>query len=160
MGERWPVRVVMVYDERATPSPAMPETSTAPAPAPTPDQEMLQIAADLIVANEAAKGWENRQKALKARLSELWSVGVAPTTFLHNGYNFTLQDGKEGLEIDDEGKEQIERLKAQLIEEGHAEPKTGAPFWVTRKAANPRARKKGKNPVSAVDIANPAILQQ
>lgn len=137
-------------------------TETSAPPVIPVEQEMSLLARDILEANAAVKQWEERAKALKTRLTELWTVGVVPTTFLEHGYNFTLQDGKEGLDIDDEGKQQIETLKAQLIEEGHAEPKAGNPFWVARKAAQPKASKtrKTKSVVSAIDAANPAILQQ
>lgn len=142
MGDRWPTRSAIGYDDRATTSPAM--TEAAPAPTIPVEVERSQLAEDILRASAAIKQWEIFAKAKKVRLSELHKVGTVPTTFLEHGYNFTLRDGREGHDIDDEGKEQQKRLLEQLVEEGHAEPKTGDPYWDTRKAAKPKAPKKGK----------------
>lgn len=123
-------------------SPAM--TENAPVPTIPVEVERSVLAKNILEANAAAKQWKERGDALKKRLSELHKAGTVPTTFLEHGYNFTLRDGREGHDIDDEGKEQQKRLLEQLVEEGHAEPKTGDPYWDTRKAAQPKTSKARK----------------
>ena len=133
----------------------------APQAAPlSPEQEVDQITSDLIIANQALKGWKERQDALKSRLSELWSAGIVPTEFVMHGYTFAWRNGRPGLSVDDEGKLQQAQLRERLIDEGHAVETIGAGFWDTRKVAKPRTRGKGKNPVSAAEIASPGMLDR
>jgi hypothetical protein len=120
-----------------------------PAAAPDATPEYLIVAAEFLRAKNAMDAWEAHKKKAGARLSELHREGKCPTKIEINGYNIALQDGRESESFDDEGKEQLNRLKDELFAAGHGETKTGDPYWVPRKAAKKKEAKSRRRSVVA-----------
>lgn len=107
----------------------------------TPEQiahERLTLARELGRAAAEIKRWEEYKKTLTKLLSHLHSLGLIETKFTAAGFTVALQNGRSGVDVDEEGKMQQQALLDHLIKEGHAEPKTGNPFWTVREAPKPK----------------------
>lgn len=114
-----------------------------PPASPTPEAPIsayISIAREYIRAKEAMDAWEGHKKRAAAELLALHAKGEAPTEFKVEDHTFFLSPGKKGEEIDDEGKEQLARLKELLAKEGHITEKQGDPFWNARKARASKRR--------------------
>lgn len=118
-----------------------PATAPALAGPPGPEtiaQEKLTLAAELGRASAEEKRWKEYGATIKKRLSYLHSLGLIETKFVASGFTVSLQGGKKGVSVDDEGKMQQSALLDHLLKEGHAEPTVGDPFWTVRAA--PKAK--------------------
>lgn len=122
-------------------------TPASPAPE-APVSAYISIAREYTRAKEAMDAWEGHKKRASAELLALHGKGEAPTEFKVDDYTFSLAPGRKGETIDDEGKEQIARLKEELAKEGHIEEKQGDPFWNARKARAAKAKPEPKRTVS------------
>jgi hypothetical protein len=91
------------------------------------------LAEDLLKANAEMEKWKAFKESVTTKLTELHSAGQIPTKFTANGHTFTLQSGRRTVELDAEGKEQLNSYRASLEAEGHGTAKTGDSFWVPRK---------------------------
>lgn len=98
-----------------------------------------RLTAGIIQGNKEQSDWKEQTDGLKADLMHLHTHGLVPTEFAKHGYKFSVTAGRSTVQLDDYGKEQIEQLKLQLIEEGHGVVKIGNPFWGTRKQEPPKA---------------------
>jgi len=98
-----------------------------------------RLTAGILQGNKEQSDWKEQTDDLKIQLMYLYRQGLVPTEFTRHGYKFSVTAGRSTVELDDYGKEQIELLKLQLIEEGHGVVKTGNPFWGTRKQKPPKA---------------------
>jgi hypothetical protein len=130
----------------ASPRPVTQAPIATPAAVPDVRPEYLIVAEEFLRAKDAMDAWEAYKKKTAARLSELHRDGKCPTKIEINGYNIALQNGRETDSFDDEGKEQLNRLRDELFAAGHGETKTGDPYWVPRKAAKakePKTRRSG-----------------
>jgi len=96
--------------------------------------EHIALAAELIRANVEAKRWADYKAAIAARLSALHQAGTVPTEFEAFGHPIALQQGRRTTSYDASGKVQMKRLKAELLQNGHATTQQGDPFWVVREA--------------------------
>jgi hypothetical protein len=107
----------------------------------TPEQvaeERLTLARELGRAAAELKRWDEYKKTLTKRLTHLHGLGLIETKFTAAGFTISLQAGRSGVSVDDEGKMQQQALLDHLIKEGHAEPKIGDPFWTVRDAPKPK----------------------
>lgn len=98
-----------------------------------------RLTAGILQGNKEQSDWKEQTDDLKIQLMDLHRHGLVPTEFAKHGYKFNVTAGRSTVELDDYGKEQIEQLKLQLIEEGHGVVKIGNPFWSTRKQKPPKA---------------------
>jgi hypothetical protein len=96
--------------------------------------EHITLAAELIRANVEAKRWADYKASIAARLTALHQAGTAPTKFSAFGHSIAVQQGRSTTRYDASGKEQIDDLKAELLQNGHATIQQGDPFWVVREA--------------------------
>ena len=105
---------------------------------PSPEQiaqEKLTLAAELGRALAEEKRWKEYGATIKKRLTYLHDLGLIETKFTASGFSVSLQHGRAGVSVDDEGKTQQKALLDHLLKEGHAEPTVGEPFWVVRDAS-------------------------
>lgn len=111
---------------------SMRSPSRPAAPARPTQADIDKILSSFLNAGREMKAWEEIKKQAAAQLSALHDLGMIQTKNEHDGYTISLQNGRRTIELDTVGKAQVDLLKAQMVEEGHAEEKIGAPFWQAR----------------------------
>jgi hypothetical protein len=116
-------------------------TTTPAAAVPNVEPEHILVAREFLRAKNALDAWKAHKDKASAKLLELHAEGSCPTKVVVDGFILLLTDGRETDAIDDEGKEQIERLKDILAESGHITTKKGDPFWTPRKITEPKPKK-------------------